>query len=395
MVMDKVCACLDMDAFFASVEQRDNPRLKGKAVIVGTGARSVVAAASYEARPFGIHSGMPTAQAKQLCPHAIFLPGRHGVYSRVSREIFEFLNRFSPVVDQASIDEAYLDLTGCSHIFGPPLEHAQKIQEAVEQNFHLTCSLGLGPNPLIAKMASGFKKPRGLTMFATEQEARKAFAPLPVDNLIGVGPKMRDHLNRLGIMTIGDLAKTPLPRLQKDFGVVSRSLIRTAQGYAEGGWWQKRGESGPQSISHCLTFEKDTRDPDFLKKVFLLLSEQVARRVREAGLAAGSLTLTLRFPDFKTITRQAKLAGPTSDPQIFYKKALEIYNRQGLNNRLLRLVGVAVHGLDPSQQLRQMDLFQEKSAPKNKLLAAMDQLRKKYGDEIVGWASLKEQHFRH
>lgn len=377
-----------MDAFFASVEQRDHPEWRGKPVVVGAppDRRGVVAAASYEARTYGIHSAMPSREAGRLCPHAVFVPANGRRYRQVSARIFRILERFSPFVEPLSIDEAFLDVTGVQRLFGKGEEIAAKIKQAIRRETGLTASIGVAPNKFLAKLASDLQKPDGLTVVPDDRAAILEFlAPLPVHRIWGVGKVMERQLQRLGIETIGDLQTTPPQRLAGLLGKrTAEHLLRLAHG-------QDNREIEPaaeeKSMSGEHTFPEDTRSPEQIERVLCDLAETVGRRLRSAGLYARAAHLKLRWKDFRTITRQKALARPCRDDFTLRQTALGLFRAQETKEPV-RLIGFGVSRLiDHADD--QMSLFETESrnAGRNERLSqAVDRLRGKYGDTAIGRA---------
>ncbi len=312
---------VDMDAFFVSVEELSDPSLKGKAVVVGgqRDERGVVSAASYEARKFGVHSAMPLRTAAKLCPHAIFVDGHPDRYRDCSAKVYEVLNTFSPLVEMASIDEAYLDMTGTDRLHGPPLRAAHALHKKVKVETQLNCSIGIGASRLIAKVCSAKAKPNGVLWVIPGQEP-KFLAPLDVRDIPGVGKVMEQNLHAMGIRQVGDLAGLEEDVLEERFGKWGLALAGKARGEDAGGWFDAEvGEhADPKSISHEHTFNEDTANPAQLESTLMRLTEMVARRLREHGLHARTIQLKLRYKDFTTITRAHSLAAPTQlDTEIF------------------------------------------------------------------------------
>jgi DNA polymerase-4 len=346
---------LDLDAFFAAVEILLNPNLEGKAVIVGGDAagRGVVATASYEARVHGVHSAMPTARALALCPDAVVLPLRHDIYRQYSRQVMAILHEITPVVEQVSIDEAYLDLTPDVEPWEEVVAAAENIQTRVAQEVKLSASLGVASNKLVAKVASDRKKPGGLTVVRPGDEA--AFlAPLPVRVLWGVGPVTAEKLAAMGVMTVGDLTALPEAVLQERFGRHGTHMARQARGV------DRRPvvtEREAKSISRETTFRRDLVDSRALREHLERLSQGVAGRLRRADLAATTVTIKLRYSDFSTLTRQTTLALPTNDEDVILRVALTLLERTWKPGRPVRLLGVAGSGLAPP--VRQLRLFEE------------------------------------
>src|SRR5271165_3420340 len=312
---------VDMDAFFVSVEELFDPSLKGKPVVVGgrPDERGVVSAASYAARKFGVHSAMPLRTAYKLCPQAIFVDGHPDRYRECSQQVYAVLQSFSPVVEMASIDEAYLDMTGTERLYGPPLRAAHLLHQRMQAETRLNCSVGIAASRLVAKISSDQAKPNGVLWVIPGQEA--AFlAPLDVRRVPGVGKVAEKNLHALGIRKVGDLARLDEAFLERRFGKWGLALAGKSRGLDAGGWFDHQigEEQGPKSISHEHTFSEDTADPAQLEATLARLSEMVGRRLREHGLAARTLQLKLRDSDFSTITRAHSLARPTQlDTEIF------------------------------------------------------------------------------
>ena len=312
---------VDMDAFFVSVEELFDPSLKGKAVVVGgrPNERGVVSAASYEARKFGVHSAMPLRTAYKLCPHAIFVDGHPERYRDYSQQVFEVLNRFSPQVEMASIDEAYLDMTGTERLHGPPLRAAHLLHEAMRVATRLNCSIGIATSRLVAKISSDQAKPNGVLWVMPGQEAR-FLAPLDVRKIPGVGKVTEKNLHALGIRKIGDLARFDEAFLESRFGKWGLALAGKARGLDAGGWFDSEvgADTDPKSISHEHTYDEDTADAGTLEATLARLSEMVGRRLRENDLHARTVQLKLRYKDFTTITRAHSLERATQiDTEIF------------------------------------------------------------------------------
>ncbi len=303
-----------MDAFFVSVEELFDPSLKGKAVVVGgqRNERGVVSAASYEARKFGVHSAMPLRTAARLCPHAIFVDGHPERYREYSQKVYAVLGRFSPKVEMASIDEAYLDMTGTERLHGPPLRAAHALHAAIKGETQLNCSIGIATSRLVAKVSSDQAKPNGVLWVLPGEEAR-FLAPLDVRKIPGVGKVLEKSLHDLGIRKVGDLAALDESFLDERFGKWGLALAGKARGLDAGGWFDSEiGENDqPKSISHEHTFNEDTADVEQLESTLARLSEMVCRRLREHGLYARTVQLKLRYKDFSTITRARSLPRAT------------------------------------------------------------------------------------
>ena len=307
-----------MDAFFVSVEELFNPELKGKAVVVGgqRDERGVVSAASYEARKFGVHSAMPLRTAAKLCPHAMFVNGHPDRYRECSEKVHHVLTSFSPQVEMASIDEAYLDMTGTERLHGPPLRAAHLLHQKMKSDTQLNCSIGIGMSRLIAKVSSARAKPNGVLWIVPGQEA-KFLAPLDVREIPGVGKVTEQNLHSLGIHKVGDLARFDEAFLEERFGKWGLALAGKARGEDAGGWFDNEvgADTDPKSISHEHTYNEDTADSGQLESTLMRLSEMVGRRLREACLHARTLQLKLRYKDFTTITRAHSLPGADSTGQ--------------------------------------------------------------------------------
>lgn len=375
---------MDMDAFFAAVEMRDNPELVGKPVIIGgdprRDVRSVVSTASYEARKFGIRSAMPLVQAWRLCPQGIFLRGNMAKYSQVSREIMEILGRFTPLVEQISVDEAFLDIRGCERLFGAPPEIGRQIQAAVLAETGLSCSVGVAPNKFLAKLASDLKKPGGLTVIE-EDKIREILDPLPVGKIWGVGAKTADKLHSMGLETIGQLTRLSRSHLEAAFGKLGLHI-----------WHLARGEDarpvetshGVKSLSRETTYAQDVFDRHELNATLLELAEDVARRMRSQGFTASTVTVKIRFGSFQTITRQGALPAPSCLTMPLYFKALELVDKAEIQGKGIRLIGVGASALSQGGVAGQLSLFPEESDHKQQRIAeAVDQIWGRYGSDSI------------
>ncbi len=378
-----------MDAFFVSVEELFDPSLKGKPVVVGgkSDERGVVSAASYEARKFGVHSAMPLRTAYLHCPQAIFVEGHPERYREYSGRVFEILNTFSPVVEMASIDEAYVDMTGTEKLLGPPLRAAHLLHEAMKRATDLNCSIGISTSRLVSKIASDQAKRNGVMQVWPGMEAR-FLAPLEVRRIPGVGKVMEKNLHAVGIRRIGDLTALEEKDLEARFGKWGLALAGKAQGLDAGGWFDAEiGERGdPKSISHEHTFNEDTRDRDQLEATLAHLAERVGRRLREHGLHARTIQLKLRYSDFTTITRAHSLAGPTQLDIDLVEESRRLMNASWDTARAIRLLGVHASGLE--RDAGQIDLLDGgRSERWRQVLGAADKLRDKYGESAVALGS--------
>src|ERR1700741_275169 len=367
---------VDMDAFFVSVELLERPELRGKPVVVGgrPEQRGVVSAASYEARKFGIHSAMPLRTAGRLCPHAVFLEGHHSKYAEWSDRIASILAKFSPIVEMVSVDEAYLDLSGTERLHGPPLAAADKLLRAITKQTGLPCSGGLAPPRLTAKVASDQGKPRGLVWVAPGMEAR-FLAPLPIRKIPGIGEVTERALGALRIETVEQLANHSQESLEKVFGQWGTALYRKARG---GDAYEFLIDAEPKSISHNHTFGEDTSDVAEMETMLSHLSQKACKRLREAGLSARTLTLTIRYAGFQTYTRSKTVQEPVHLDTDIHAIFLELFRTHRDAQRKVRLLGVALSGLCHGAQ--QLDLLEADRREKlDRLTKATDQLRDKFG----------------
>jgi DNA polymerase IV len=367
---------VDMDAFFVSVELLERPELRGKPVIVGgqPNQRGVVTAASYEARKFGVHSAMPLRTAGRLCPHAVYLESHHAKYSEWSDRVATILAKFSPIVEMVSIDEAYLDLSGTERLHGPPLAATDNLLRTITHTTGLPCSGGLATTRLVAKVASDQAKPRGLLWVTPGSEAR-FLAPLPVRKIPGIGEVTERALRALRIETVEQLAAQPLEKLEKVFGRWGTALHRKARG---GDSYEFVIDAEPKSISHNHTFGEDTDDTDALSAMLSHLSQKACKRLREAGLAAHTLTLTIRYPGFDTYTRSKTLSEPTRLDADIFTVFQNLFRDHRDHRRKIRLLGVSLSGLTHGAE--QLDLLSaERRAKLEKLTRATDHLRDRFG----------------
>jgi DNA polymerase-4 len=387
---------VDMDAFFVSVEELYDPSLKGKAVVVGgqRDERGVVSAASYEARKFGVHSAMPLRTAAKHCPHAIFVDGHPERYRECSEKVFQVLNAFSPQVEMASIDEAYLDMTGTQRLHGPPLKAANNLHQRMKAETGLNCSVGIGSSRLVAKVSSAQAKPNGLLWIVPGQEAN-FLAPLKVREIPGVGKVMETHLHELGIQKVGDLARLDESELNRRFGKWGLALAGKARGEDAGGWFDNEvGEDlDAKSISHEHTYNQDTADAVQLESTLMRLSEMVGRRLREANFYARTVQLKLRYKDFTTITRAHTLSNPTQLDTEIFEEIRRLFRRNWRAGFEVRLLGVQASLF--TTQTAQIDLLNGNRQQRWKdALRAADKLRDKFGEASVGLAGGLRGSFR-
>ncbi len=380
---------VDMDAFFVSVEELFDPNLKGKAVVVGgrPNERGVVSAASYEARKFGVHSAMPLRTAGRLCPHAIFVDGHPTRYRDYSARVHEVLNRFSPLVEMASIDEAYLDMTGTERLHGPPLRAAHALHETMKAETRLNCSIGIATARLVAKVVSDQAKPNGVLWVMPGCEA--AFlAPLDVRKIPGVGKVTEQNLHRLSIRKVGDLARLDDRFLEEHFGKWGLALAGKARGLDAGGWFDAEigADSAAKSISHEHTYSEDTNELPTLESTLARLSEMVGRRLRENGLHARTLQLKLRYSDFSTITRAHSIERPTQLDNEIFDEIRAVFLKNWKTGARVRLLGVQASNFEDQQE--QLDLLDAGRHERlQQATAAADRLRDKYGDSAVSLAA--------
>jgi nucleotidyltransferase/DNA polymerase involved in DNA repair len=393
MAEERVIIHVDMDAFFAAVEQRDNPALRGKPVVVGADpkdgkGRGVVSTASYEARAYGIHSAQPISQAYRCCPHAVFLPVDMEKYGRESDRVRQILSAFTPQLEFVSIDEAHLDVSGSLRLFGGKRELARQLQQRIERETGLTASLGVAPNKLVAKIASDLQKPRGLVVVEPE-EVEQFLRPLEVRRLPGVGPKLQQALTALGVRTIGDLADRPREELQERFGAGGLSLWDMAHGIDDSPVEEEREV---KSIGHEHTFEVDTNDAAVIRATLMELCERTARRLRKAGLEGRTVTTKVRFEDFTTVTRRQTLeAGTVAEAAEIFRMAEQNHVAAHAGRRKVRLVGVTVSGLQQAGKApggRQTRLFgaagpHRRGDIRLRLARAEDAVKDRFGEDAI------------
>ncbi|MGB9236746.1 MAG: DNA polymerase IV [Terriglobales bacterium] len=387
---------VDMDAFFVSVEELFDPSLKGKPVVVGgqRDERGVVSAASYAARKFGVHSAMPLRTAAKLCPQAIFVNGHPERYREYSGRVHEVLGHFSPLVEMASVDEAYLEMTGTERLHGPPLRSAQTLHAEMKSATQLNCSIGIGASRLIAKVSSAKAKPNGVLWILPGQEA-KFLAPLEVGDIPGVGKVMEQKLHAMGIRRVGDLAALEESDLEQRFGKWGLALAGKSRGEDAGGWFDTEvGErTDAKSISHEHTFNEDTGDRERIESTLMRLSEMVARRLREGGYFARTIQLKLRYKDFTTITRAQSLEQPTQSDRKIFEQARRLFLANWKKGAFVRLLGVQTSNFEDAPA--QLDLLEPaRDARWQKVLAAADHVRDKFGESAIGLATGMKGGFR-
>ncbi len=381
---DRIILHIDMDAFFISVEQRDDPSLRGKpAAVCGSLSRSVVTSATYEARPYGIRAGMSTQEAKRRCPQLILVEGNHSKYTETAARIFSILKEYTPFVEVASIDEAYLDITESLLLYKSPSHIAQSIKNQIQEGEQLTCSIGVAPNKLLAKLGSRLKKPDGLVVIRKE-DVEERLRDLPVSKLHGIGPKLGEALNSIGIFTCGQLGKFPVSVLSKRFGVIGERLHEMGLGMDDSPVVPFDEGEDAKSISHSITLGEDTSDPNILRKVLLQLSERVSRRMRKEKFYGKRIAITVRYSDFFTFSKQKTLSQWINSGNEIFQRALEIFEAIP-HPKPIRLLGVGVSQL--KKEWCQLDLF-ERRDKKDSLLKAMDRVNERFGDWTLTWAAL-------
>jgi nucleotidyltransferase/DNA polymerase involved in DNA repair len=395
---------IDMDAFFAAVEVLDNPEYRGKPVVVGADpkggrGRGVVSTASYEARAFGIHSALPISQAYRRCPHAVFLPGRPRRYGEVSKHVMRILQDFSPVIQQISIDEAFLDITQTAGPMGGPLAVATKIKQRIKDEIGLTASVGMAANKFVAKVASDLQKPDGLTVCEPGKE-KEFLAPLPIGRLWGVGKKTEEHLQQMGFHIIEQIANASQQFLAKKLGKWGGHLWQLANGIDD----RPVEEWGPQkSISHEHTFDQDQDDVALLEHTLWSIADELSREMRDAGLKGRSLTLKIRLEGFISHTRQRSLRAYTNDATLMRDVALEIFRQFDRQGKKVRLLGIGMSRLNNESESagriggepqfqEQLDLFADaRPRPSEKIGELIDTLRGKFGEGTATRGSLIER----
>lgn len=379
---------VDMDAFYASIEQADVPSLKGKPVIVGGDAnkRGVVSAASYEARVFGVHSAMPTSQARKLCPQGTFLPVRMGRYREVSEQIFSIFQEYTPLVEPLSLDESFLDVSGSESLFGPALLIAREIKRKIVNRTGLTASAGIAPNKFLAKIASDWKKPDGLVEIKPS-EVKAFLENLPISKLWGVGKSTEEVLKAIGILRVGQLAQYPPDGIEKKLGKFGLALIALARGEDDR---PVEPHEEAKSISQEQTFTPDLHDREKIAKVLLDQAEQIGWELRKQKLKGYTVQLKVRYPDFTLLTRSQTLPLPTDLGIEIYRTALKLLGKTDVLSRKARLLGVGISNLRHREDPVQKGLFDAHREKEEKSLEAIDKIWDKYGPKAIQRASLLE-----
>ncbi|HHJ51831.1 MAG TPA: DNA polymerase IV [Caldithrix abyssi] len=381
--MTRIILHVDMDAFFAAVEQRDHPAYRGKPVIVGADprggkGRGVVSTCSYEARKFGVHSAMPISQAYRLCPHGIYVPPNGKLYQQVSREIFEIFYEFTDAVEPLSIDEAFLDVTGSQRLFGSGEEIAKQIKRRIYQKERLTASVGVAPNKYLAKIASDLNKPDGLVVVEPDK-VQQFLNPLDISRLWGAGERTQEKLRALGVRTIGDLARMPLPLLEQTFGKMGRHFYNLAHGIDDRA---VEYDQLVKSVSNEHTFGQDTADKEEIHHTLFYLSEKVGYRLRKKGLKGRTVHLKLRYENFSTITRNKTLPNPVDNTEIIFATVNALFEQNYQTGRKVRLLGVGVSGFEEGGAA-QLSLFDAENEKSGRLDELHDRLVERFGKKTV------------
>ena len=386
---DRIVLHIDMNAFFASIEQATNPSLRRRPVIVcgNPETRTTVSAASYEAKPFGIKAGMSLGEARRLCPQAIFVIGNLAKYVDTSRRIFSILKTFSPRTEIFSIDEAFLELTDICPSYEEALRTGRAIKKSIVEKMGLTCSVGIGPNKLIAKLASDMQKPDGLVLIRTE-EVPKVLEPLAIKELCGVGRQMEKHLKAMGIYTCGELGRYPVGVLRRKFGIMGEILHNMGLGLDGSPVHYSDDEDPVKSMGHTHTLARDTADPEEVKRNILALSEQVAVRLRQDGYSGRTVCLILRYSDFFTFSRHLTVDYFLDSGYDIYQQALKILQRIDWQGKAIRLIGISVSSLTHySRQLYMLEEFTRQQ----KIDRVMDKINGKYGEFKIKRAAIMRQ----
>jgi DNA polymerase IV len=374
---------VDLDAFFVSVERVLDPKLNGKPVIIGgePKSRGVVAAASYEARKFGIHSAMPLYQAYNLCRNAVFLHGHHEKYSEYSKSVKDILCRYAPKVQMASIDEAYLDMTGCEKLYGNIFSFACFLQDVIRKELSLPISIGIGSNKMIAKVASDASKPKGV-LYITPGYEKEFLAPLNVEALPGVGKVTQEILHKYGIYSIGQLAMFDKVVLRELFGVSGEVLYDYAHGVGEFRFYEGRKR---KSISKAVTFTKDISDRNLIERCLLNLIESVCFNMRDEEIRGRTISVKVRYTDFKDVQRSKTIQLPTNDDILVFSIASALFRSVVTRRISIRLIGIEISNL--SEDISQEEMFCRIDNKWEKILACEQKLKVKYGRDIVGFAA--------
>lgn len=380
---ESVVLCVDMDAFFASVEQKTNPALRGKPIaVIGSEGRTVVTTASYEARAYGVRTGMNIYEARRTCPRVIFVVGNNARYTHTCRELERIYLRYTPEVEVYSVDEAFLDITGSHRLFGGPVAVASRIKDEIRARFGIPCTAGIGHNVLIAKLASDLGKPYGLNWIRRD-DLEGVLETLPVGELWGIGRKTTKKLEGLGIRTCGELGRAPASLLRSRFGIMGEVLKEMGRGELDRP--VDPVDEDVKSVGHSITLPEDIREREDIERWLLRLSEMVGRRVRRHGLMGRRITLTVRYSDFETVNKRVTFEAPTSDTHMIYQGALRALDLLSIK-RKIRLLGVSVSLMQEDHG--QLHLMEEERKRRD-LLGAMDELNNRWGEGTATWAALR------
>ena len=382
--MSRIVMHIDMNAFFAAVEQQSNPALRGRPVaVVGSQQRTIILAASYEARPYGVKTGMTLHEARQRCPHLQMVHANNRLYTNVSQQMIRLFQDYSPQVEVFSVDEAFLDVSGCLGLFGSARRIAYLIKSRLKTQLGLTCSIGIAPNKLLAKLASDMQKPDGLVQIEAE-EVGEILENLSVSELCGIGRKTAEKLKRLGITTCGALGRAPLPLLKGHFGLLGEQLLMMGQGIDQRPVVSLDQEAEVKTVSHSMTLRQDIRDREAIARFVLQLSEMVGRRMRRYGVSGRTVTLIVRYADFTTFSRQQQLGQAIFRSDQIFCAAMTIADRMILAQPV-RLLGVRMSTLEYREQ--QIPLLPEERR-QEALTASLDQVNDRYGEFAVMPANL-------
>ena len=381
---EKVIALIDMDAFFASIEQRDNPKLKDKPVLISGSSpyKGIITTCSYEARKYGCYSGMPVIEARRNCPNGYYIVGNHDKYVYTSKQIIKICRDFTPLVEPFSVDEMFLDLTGSIEIFKNKKYIAKELKNTIKNKISLPCSIGLAPNKILAKISCKLAKPNGIFIM-NDHNKKKILCNLPIEKLFGIGNKTKDKLNKLGIYNTKDLKNFSRDILETKFGKIADHLIKLAQGKVESKIISENYEHRPKSISNETTLFEPTNNYNHIKKIILALTQKVSFRLRKQNAKAKTVKLRLRTSDFKTTTKQISFNNPVFFESDIFERAVNILSRFDLNKTKIRLIGIGVSKLSFNDDIRQLDIFQYLEMDKHKLTKAIDKLKNKFGKQII------------
>ncbi|HJV66100.1 MAG TPA: DNA polymerase IV [Geomonas sp.] len=384
MQLQRIILHIDMNAFFASVEQQSNPELRGKPIaVIGAAKRTVITTCSYEARAFGVKTGMNSWEARQKCPQLIFVVGNNRKYTYTSTQIIRIMREYTPMVEVFSIDEAFLDVTGSLSLFGSPQRIAQLIKERIRADFGLTCSVGIAPNKLLAKLASDMQKPDGLTVIEPH-EVPRVLERVPIKDLCGIGPKLQQQLGKFGIKSCGELGRFPVEVLKRTFGVVGEKLHLMGLGIDQTPVVPEEESEEVKSVGHSTTLDKDISEREEMLRHLLQLSEMVGRRARRYQVAGKTVSLTIRYADFTTFSRQQSRTTATNNSDEIYRAAVKLLDTLELTQPV-RLLGVKIGNL--TQHAEQLPLFGD-DRKKALLASAMDDVNNRFGEFSVTFGTL-------